>query len=462
MQVSVGSGRSFAFRLLVSLLVAVAAYALVCAPADARSIRVASAGPGPEEFDGVDVYQYGPKKPRRVLVLMPGTGGGAGNFALVAKDLVRRVDGLAVWSVDRRSQPLEDTSRFEQALAGEITPDAAFDYYLGWITNGGQPADHYRFFDTDDAPFATEWGMGTALDDVRRVVSRARGTGPRRPKVFLGGHSLGASLAAAYAAWDFDGRAGFKDLAGIVMIDGGLLGSFDAYDLEEAQEQVATLEDDPFLDLLGIGIPESAGLFAEAGAIFAGADPDGAATTIQEFPLLPEAFKPDVPVTNRGLLGYVFDRDSSPEELALLHVNAGGLADQGDPRDWIEGGVTRSADLAKVFGREPANGVEWFFPRRLTIDTNGADQMRQNDVAEYLGLRLEHTREIDIPIYAFQTDLTNGGVLTGAKRLVKRARTTPKQSLLVDGDPRFSHLDPLTATPAKNLFAQSVARFLRR
>ncbi|UJA19440.1 alpha/beta fold hydrolase [Thermoleophilia bacterium SCSIO 60948] len=462
MQGSVGAVWVRPARLVVAIAVAVALLLTLAGSADARSIRVASPGPGPDEFDGVDVYQYGPKKPRKVLVLMPGTSGGAGNFALVAKDLVRRVDGLAVWALDRRSQPLEDTSRFEQALAGEITPDAAFDYYLGWITNGGEPTDHYRFFDTDDAPYAVDWGMQTALDDARAVVRKAKAAGPKRPKVYLGGHSLGASLAAAYAAWDFDGRAGFEDLAGIVMIDGGLLGSFDAYDLEQAQEQMATLEDDPFLDLLGIGIPESAGLFAEAGAIFARLDPDGAATTLQEFPLLPASFKPDVPVTSRALLGYVFDRDTSPQDLRLLHVNAGGLADQGDPRDWVEGGVTTSAALAKTFGREPANGVEWFFPRRLTIDTNGANQMRQNEVAEYLGLRLEHTNEIDIPIYAFQTDLTNGGVLMGAERLVRRARTTSKQSLLVDGDPRFSHLDPLTATPSKNLFAKTVASFLRR
>ena len=68
--------------------------------------------------------------------------------------------------------------------------------------------------------------------------------------------------------------------------------------------------------------------------------------------------------------------------------------------------------------------MEWFFPKRLTIDTNGADQMKRNDVARFLGLRLEHTRQIDVPIYAFETTLTDGDVLRGAKRLVKRAKTT--------------------------------------
>ncbi len=39
--------------------------------------------------------------------------------------------------------------------------------------------------------------------------------------MILGGHSLGGSVAGIYAAWEFGGRAGARDLAGIVEIDGG-------------------------------------------------------------------------------------------------------------------------------------------------------------------------------------------------------------------------------------------------
>ena len=86
----------------------------------------------------------------------------------------------------------------------------------------------------------------------------------------LGGHSLGASLTVAYASWDFNGRPGYKDLDGLVLMDGGLLGSFDAYDLAQAQQAIADLQtSSPFLDLLGIGIPEAAGLFAEIGGLYA-------------------------------------------------------------------------------------------------------------------------------------------------------------------------------------------------
>ena len=37
----------------------------------------------------------------------------------------------------------------------------------------------------------------------------------------MGGHSLGGSITTAYATWDFSGRPGARDLAGLVYIDGG-------------------------------------------------------------------------------------------------------------------------------------------------------------------------------------------------------------------------------------------------
>ena len=448
-------------RIAVALAAICAAAGAFSSPAAAvdKVVTIASDGPGPSAYDKVFVHRMGPKNADRVLVLMPGTQGGAGDFTLVGRALIKRVDDLQVWAIDRRSQALEETSVFEQALAGEKTPQEMFDHYLGWLANGGSPPDHFNFLDAGTVPFAREWGMRTALDDARKVV-RAAGRGGR--EVILGGHSLGASLAAAYAAWDFNGKPGFRELDGIVLIDGGLLGSFHGiHGLAEAEDAIASLEtSNPFLDLLGTGVPEAAGLFAEIGGVYAKLDPAGAATGLQTFPLLPEGFRPPVTVTNRALFGYAFDRDTSPAALGLLHVNAGGLAAAGDPRDWEDGGVTPVSRLASLFAQEPSNGTEWYFPKRLTIDTDGADGMRMNDVAEFLGLRLEHTRQIDVPIYAIQTDLTGGDVLRGAKRLVKRAGTTKAEATLVNADPQQSHLDPLTAAPGKNKFLKTVAPFV--
>ncbi len=448
-------------RVLVAVaLVMVGCLAVTTAPAAAvdKLVTFTSEGPGPESLDKVYARQIGPKRAGRVLVLMPGTAGGAGDFTLLARDLIKRVDDLQVWAIDRRSQALEDTSVFAQALEGQKSLQEMFDYYLGWVTNGGNPADHFDFLDASTVPFAREWGMEVALTDARKVVREASKKGR---EVILGGHSLGASLTAAYGAWDFNGKPGFKDVEGLVLIDGGLLGSFDAFDLAQAEQQIADLEaGNPFIDLLDVGFPEGAGLFAEIGAVFARLDPAGAATTLQSSPLLPPEFDPGVPVTNRGLLGNALDRDTSPPELSTLHVNAGQLAAAGDRRDWVDGGVTPIVRLAENFGQEPSNGVEWYFPRRLTIDTNGANEMKQNEVADFLGLRLMHTNRIDVPIYAFQTDLTGGGVLKGARKLVKRAKTEKADSMLVNGAPEQSHIDPLTAAPNKNEFLATLVDFL--
>jgi hypothetical protein len=296
---------------------------------------------------------------------------------------------------------------------------------------------------------------------VRAVVQLARDRGRRQ--VVLGGHSLGASLTVAYASWDFDGRPGFKGLSGLVLIDGGLLGSFDGYDLAQAQQQVAALQrGSPFADLIGFGIPEIAGLFAEIGGLYAEKAPNASATALQGFPLLPKQFNPPFPVTNRSLLGYAFDRDTSPANLGLLHINGGGLAPSGDPRDWLDAGVTPIDRVASVFGQEPTNFVEWYFPTRLRIDTNGADQLVQNDVANFLGLRLYHANKVNLPFYAVQTDLTHGKVLQGANNWINRTRTTRRQSTLVNLDPAMSHLDPLLAAPDANGFLTSVRRFLKK
>ena len=433
---------------------ALALAAAAASPALARE-RVISVdtppAPGPAQFNHVTVHQFGPASGKRVLVLMPGTQGGAGDFTLDARYLVKRVPGLQVWAIDRRTQALEDTGTFAAALRGEIPLQQAFNYYLG---GGG-----FHFRGKNEDPYAREWGMSVALNDAHAVVKLARNHGRRH--VVLGGHSLGASLTVAYAAWDFNGRPGYKDLDGLVLIDGGLLGSFDAYDLAQAQKAIADLQtSDPFLDLLGVGLPEAAGLFAEIGGLYARKAPTESATTLQSYPLLPAQFNPPFPVTNRALLGYAFDRDTSPADLGLLHINGGALAASGNPRDWVDGGVTPVSRLAETFGQEPSNAVEWYFPTRLTIDTNGADQMRQNDVGNFLGLRLAHTKQVNLPLYAIATDLAGAHVLDGARNFIRRSRTTRKESMLVNRNPLMSHLDPLVAAPKTNAFLKTVVPFL--
>ncbi len=160
--------------------------------------------------------------------------------------------------------------------------------------------------------------------------------------------------------------------------------------------------------------------------MFARLAPRDAATTLQGYPLIPHELNPPFPVTDSALLGYAFDRDTSPLGRDL-RVNAGGLRRHGDPRDWADGGVTPVRRIAETFGQEPSNSIEWYFPKRLTIDTNGADQLRDNAVARYLGLRLFHAKHVDLPLYALQTALTGGGVFEGRAGLHPAHRDDPRR-----------------------------------
>ena len=436
-------------RALPALLV----LGLLLVPASAAAGPVTSVrgapGPGPSRYDRVSYERFGPASAKRVLILVPGTQGGAGDFSLVGPEIVRRVPGLQVWAYDRRSQAFEDHTGF---ATGD--PDRAFGYYLG-----GQAIGSQRFAPVAGAtvPFVRGWGLGLALEDLRRVVRRARRGGR---KVILGGHSLGASMAVAYAAWDFGGRAGHRDLSGLVLIDGGSFGSSPR--LASVRRQLAALRSgDPFLDLLGTGVPWASGVLSGAAGLYTRTRPDARAT-LTDFALLPPSLRAPFPVTNEAALGYAFDRTTSPAALALIQVRAGRVATTGDPRPWQDGEVTPIQNLARLFGRSPVDAAEWYFPVRLSLDVTGAGWFGRNAVTRLLGLRVSHRRTIRLPLYALQTDLADGQVLRGARRLIAGSRIPARRATLVDASHENSHLDPLTAAPARSRFLKTVVPFLRR
>jgi hypothetical protein len=195
---------------LVALLVLVATAGTArAANLDGKRVVIQGArAPGPGRLDKVFLREYGPSTARTILILIPGSPGSPGsqgNFAQLAPWLVDRVPGLAVWAVDRRSNALEDISVFERNDAL-----ASLNYYLL-----GEPVRGNTFNPiTDaDAPYIRKWGAAVAMNDLRRVVLAARRGGRR---VILGGHSAGAVTVPAYAAWDFNGRPGYKDLSGML------------------------------------------------------------------------------------------------------------------------------------------------------------------------------------------------------------------------------------------------------
>jgi hypothetical protein len=75
---------------LIGLVLAI----MLAGPAAAAETVTAipgAAGPGPSKYDKVFVTKFGPKSAKRALVLMPGYYGGAGDFTLDAREIVKRV-----------------------------------------------------------------------------------------------------------------------------------------------------------------------------------------------------------------------------------------------------------------------------------------------------------------------------------------------------------------------------------
>jgi hypothetical protein len=438
---------------VIRALLALVLLGLFPATAAAGPVTVVrgASGPGPSRYGSVSYERFGPASAKRVLILVPGTQGGAGDFSLVGPEIARRVPGLQVWAYDRRSQAFEDHTGF---AGGD--PDRAFGYYLGGEAIGTR---HFAPVVGAQVPYVRDWGLKLALEDLRRVVKRARRGGRQ---VILGGHSLGASMAVAYAAWDFRGHAGHRDLAGLVLIDGGLLGAFASPRLASVKKRLDALRTgDPFLDLLGLHVPWASGVVSAIGGLYARVLPHARAR-LNDFTLLPAALRAPFPVTNEAALGYAFDRTTSPAALALIHLRAGRVAAAGDPRPWQDGEVSPIQNVARVFGRSPVDAVEWYFPTRLALDVDGASTLGRNAVTRLLGLRVWHRRTIRLPLYAFQTELTRGRVLRGARRLVASSRIPARRVRLVDATATNSHLDPLTAAPARSAFLKSVIPFLRK
>ena len=237
------------------------------------SVRGA-AGPGPARYDRVSYERFGPASAKRVLILVPGTQGGAGDFSLVGPEIVKRVKGLQVWAYDRRTQAFEDHTGF---ATGD--PDRRSATTCGEAA-GFAPVRR-------SVPFAREWGLKLAMEDLRAVVKRARRGGR---KVILGGHSLGASMAVAYAAWDFKGRAGHPRPVGAGADRRRAARHVHLAGLAGVRERLAAAAERPVPRPARHRRAVGAGVFSGIAALYARVAPDARATFI-DYPAIPAALR---------------------------------------------------------------------------------------------------------------------------------------------------------------------------
>jgi hypothetical protein len=415
----------------------------------------------PAAYNRVGILQVGPRRARNVLVLNPGTSAGAAYFQPLAESIVERAEGWQVWSVERRENLLEDHLMLDRAKAGEATPRQLFDYYLGHLEDPSV-SPHFRLLGDDEVGFAREWGMRTEVEDLRRVVRRARSRGG---KVVLGGHSLGGTITTAYASWDFAGRPGARGLSGLVYIDGGSRRA--PISASEAEASLDELRSgSPWLSFGGIAAP-FAGLFNSGGSALALIAPD-APSIAQGFRLLPANLKPPVAVTNSGLYGYALDTATSPAPLAAAQAHLGRLAPGGDPRGWVAGGeltpLRRFAEMFSGWGLEGLDGTAWYHPLRLTIDARAVAAGNRNPAQRTLGLRAVHGDDLPkgLRIYAFAASLGGARVLDAARTLARQSGIPRRRVTLVDRSTTYAHNDPNSAAPRRNAFLKRLIPFLER
>jgi hypothetical protein len=446
-----------------ALLAVVAAATSAAAATAPRFERIAGAtSPGtPARYDKVGILKVGSPKARNVLVLNPGTSASAAYFAPLAKSLVARSPGWQVWAVERRENLLEDHTLLDRAKAGQATAKQVFDYYLGWIKD---PAitSHVRLIPDAEVAYARRWGMRTEVEDLRRVVLRARVLGG---KVVLGGHSLGGSITTAYATWDFGGVAGARGLSGLVFIDGG--SGPTPVSAAAAQQRLDTVDaGTPWLSFGGIAAPFT-GLFNSTGSLGVLLDP-GAPSLGQASGLLPADLVAPVQVTNAGQYGYALDTATSPAGLSAAQGHLGRLAASGDPRGWDDAGeltpLERFAEAFSGWGIEGLDGTAWYHPLRLTIDAGAVAAGNANPAQKVLGVKATHGHDLprSLYMYAFGASLGGARVLDAARTLARQSRIPSSRLTLVDRHATYAHNDPNTADPQRNDFLRRLVPFLAK
>ena len=188
----------------------------------------------------------------------------------------------------------------------------------------------------------------------------------------------------------------------------------------------------------------------------------------QQFPLLPAALKPPLPVTNRGLYGYALDTETGPRPAwPRPRPTSGGWRTAGNPRGWVRAGeltpIRRFAAMFAGLGLPGLDGTAWYHPLRLTIDAGAVAAGNANPAQSVLDVRAVHGDDLPrrLRIYAFGAALGGSRVLEAARLLAEQSGIPPRRLTLVNRAGTYSHNDPNSAAP-RNAFVDRLVPFLRR
>ncbi len=454
--------------LLLAGVVACAAF--VVAPASAEALGVTWMkgydAPGtPTKYNKVGVIKIGPKRAKNVLVLEPGTSAGSAYFVPLAQWLVHTVKGWQVWSVERRENLLEDQSMVDRGKEGKATPQQVFNYYLGWLINHNITR-HFNPVPDSKVGFAKQWGLAVAVGDLRRVIAAAHKLGG---KVVLGGHSLGGSVVTGYATWDFHGRPGADELAGLVYDDGASFrGAPPAQTARQTLQTFLSPGTSPWLPFVAGIPPYDSGIFGATGGLAAIVAPNKP-LAIGESTLLPPSLKTKVPVTNLAEFGYGTSVATSQLVFAIMAHDGAGI-DTTPMADglygWNSAGsltpIKRYASMLSGYPLKGVDGTEWYFPQRLTDDSAAVDNGNANSAQAVFGVKdtMGHHLRRSLLMYAFGA--YGGAAITSATTALAAQSGIPKRNLtLVNKQGVYAHNDPAGAYP-HNVFFTHLVKFLKK
>ena len=267
-------------------------------------------------------------------------------------------------------------------------------------------------------------------------------------------------MVTAYATWNFNGRAGADDLAGLVYIDGGSEPAESAQDATQALDALDVPGTSPWLAFGGIPAP-FAGVFNATGSLAALLNPTRP-RSVRPRDLLPNAIVPPVRVDNLAQYGYALDVTTSPVSLEAAQAHLGtGIDTQpgaGGLFSWDgAGALTPINRYATMFSGYPINGVdgtEWYFPQRLTDDTRAVGNGLPNAAQGVLDV--DATMGADLPkqllIYAFGARLGGAAVVYAARLLAAQSQIPAGNLTLVDDHDTYAHNDPAGAYPRNDFF----------
>jgi hypothetical protein len=169
-------------------------------------------------------------------------------------------------------------------------------------------------------------------------------------------------------------------------------------------------------------------------------------------------------VTNQALFGYNVDPATSHLVFAA-QAHVGRLDTSFTPARWQRAGaitpLQRYAAMLSGTGLK-LDGSEWYFPRRLTIDTGAVGQGNANPAQSVLGVKatLGHHLPRSLLIYAFGA-YGGAAITAAAQQLAAQSRIPRRNLVLVNRQGTYAHNDPAAAYP-NNVFFDRLVPFLSR